>query len=282
MVHGTQEGPLVATESWPVTMQDLVRARAADDAPGLVFDRRRWSWAEVVDEARARAGWFADVRRDGPPHVGLLLPNGPEFVFQLAAAALAGTVVVGLNPTRRGEELARDVRHSDCQVVLVDPLHAPLLHDLDLGPASSHVVDVTAAEYRDAVATRTPLDDSSDVGEGELYMLIFTSGTTGAPKAVRCSQGKIAAQGQTLAERLGLGPDDVAYLSMPLFHSNAVIAGWTPALAAGATAVVAERFSASGFLPDVRRYGAGEGCRHRHDGATTVGGSVSQRPPARW
>ena len=52
-------------------------------------------------------------------------------------------------------------------------------------------------------------------------------------------------------------PDDVCYLAMPLFHSNALMAGWRPALAAGATLALptAGRFSASGFLPDVRRYG---------------------------
>ncbi len=43
---------------------------------------------------------------------------------------------------------------------------------------------------------------------------------------------------------------------MPMFHSNAIMAGWGPALAAGATIALARRFSASGFLPDVRRYGA--------------------------
>ena len=52
-----------------------------------------------------------------------------------------------------------------------------------------------------------------------------------------------------------LTEDDVCYLAMPLFHSNALMAGWAPALAAGATAALRERFSASQFLVDVRRYG---------------------------
>ena len=52
-----------------------------------------------------------------------------------------------------------------------------------------------------------------------------------------------------------LTPDDVCYLAMPLFHSNALMAGWAPALAAGATAALRDRFSASQFLPDVRRFG---------------------------
>ncbi len=59
-----------------------------------------------------------------------------------------------------------------------------------------------------------------------------------------------------LAERFGLGPEDVCYLSMPLFHSNAVMAGWAPAVAAGASIALRRKFSASQFIPDVRRYNA--------------------------
>ena len=59
-----------------------------------------------------------------------------------------------------------------------------------------------------------------------------------------------------LVERFSLTSDDVCYCSMPLFHSNAVAACLAPAAAAGATLALAQRFSASGFLADVRRFGA--------------------------
>jgi fatty-acyl-CoA synthase len=85
-------------------------------------------------------------------------------------------------------------------------------------------------------------------------MLIFTSGTTGAPKAVRMGHARLAAYGGKLAEMFGLGPDDVCYSVMPLFHSNAAVAGFADVLAAGATGVLRRRFSATNFLPDVRRY----------------------------
>ena len=52
-----------------------------------------------------------------------------------------------------------------------------------------------------------------------------------------------------------LTPDDVCYVAMPMFHSNALMAGWAPALAGGATVALRRKFSASGFLPDVRSYG---------------------------
>ena len=64
---------------------------------------------------------------------------------------------------------------------------------------------------------RSPTADPDD-----LFMLIFTSGTSGDPKAVRCTHDKVAFPGVMLTQRFGLGPADICYLSMPLFHSNAV------------------------------------------------------------
>jgi fatty-acyl-CoA synthase len=185
----------------------------------------------------------------------VLLENTPDFLLTLGAAALGGLVVVGLNPTRRGPALAGDVRRTDCQLVLTDATHADLLADVDVP-----VVPVDAPDWAELLDRHrgAPVPDASDVAvdADTLVMLIFTSGTSGDPKAVRVTQAKVAGPGVMLAERFGLGHDDVAYLSMPLFHSNAVMAGWGPALAGGATVALARRFSASGFLPDVRRFGA--------------------------
>jgi fatty-acyl-CoA synthase len=100
-----------------------------------------------------------------------------------------------------------------------------------------------------------PDSEQTAVTEESLGYLLFTSGTSGAPKACLCSQGRMARIGGIVAQMFELTPDDVCYLAMPLFHSNALMAGWAPALAAGATVAVRERFSASQFLPDVRRYG---------------------------
>ena len=91
-----------------------------------------------------------------------------------------------------------------------------------------------------------------------LGYLLFTSGTSGAPKACLCSQGRLARIGAIVAQMYALEPADVCYLSMPLFHSNALMAGWGPALMAGSPFALPSsgRFSASGFLPDVRAAGA--------------------------
>ncbi|MCU1587640.1 MAG: acyl-CoA synthetase [Frankiales bacterium] len=232
---------------WVTTVSALVRARADDHRPGLLFEGRSWTWAEHTAEAAARAAWYADWRgpSDGPPHIGMLLENVPEYSFWLAAAALGRFVLVGLNATRRGSELAADITGTSCSLVLTD--RPELLDGLDLGGAQ--VLDPNRSYPPGELPT-------SEAALDDLYLLIFTSGTTGSPKAVMCSQGKIATLGLGLVARVDLERADISYVSMPLFHSNAVIAGWAPSLAVGATVALKRRFSASQFIADCRAVGA--------------------------
>src|SRR5437764_843211 len=76
----------------PETVAELLVARADDDHPGLLFEDRAWSWREVVAESARRASLAVALRRPGPLHVGVLLENGPEYLFWLGAAALSGVV----------------------------------------------------------------------------------------------------------------------------------------------------------------------------------------------
>jgi len=244
------------TSSDAPTVTELLLARAADDRPGLRFEDATWSWAGHMRCAAAYAAAFNALRQPGTPfHVGILADNVPEFSFALAGAALAGAVLVGLNPTRRGPALARDVRLADCQLVLTESRHADLLAGLDLGMGPDRIIDVHSPAWQEIVAADAPLDPVPATPD-DLLMLIFTSGTSGDPKAVRCTHGKIAFPGRMLADRFGLSTSDTVYLSMPMFHSNAIMAGWSVGLAAGATLALRRRFSASGFLPDVRAFGA--------------------------
>ncbi len=229
---------------WLTTVSALVHARAEDPRPGLIFEDRSWTWAQHTAEAAARAAYYETVRpTGGPPHVGVLLENVPEYSFWLAAAALGRFVLVGLNATRKGDGLLQDVRATDCHLVLTD--RPELFEGLGVPVLDPHEIAYAPA----------PLPPDSAVTD-DLYLLIFTSGTTGNPKAVMCSQGKIATQGLGLTFRVNLAADDVSYLSMPLFHSNAVIAGWAPSLAVGATMALKRKFSASSFISDCRAVGA--------------------------
>jgi fatty-acyl-CoA synthase len=241
------------------TIAQHVEARAGDgNRTAILFEDRTISWREYVDECATRAAYLRQtLRPDAPPHVGVLFDNIPEFPMWLGAAALIGAVVVGINPTRRGVELARDISHTDCQLIVTEGRHAHLLDGLDLGDATHQVLDVDSEQF---TATLTPLVGAPlpdvTIDEHATYLLLFTSGTSGAPKACILSQGRLEAASSKLSEMLHFTPDDVMYQVMPLFHSNAIITAFAPWLVSGATAAMRRRFSASGFLPDVREHGA--------------------------
>jgi fatty-acyl-CoA synthase len=235
------------------TIAELVVERAADDNIGLRFEDRSWSWTEVARECAVRAAILEALRLEGPFHVGVLLDNVPEYVWLLGGAALAGAAVVGINPTRRGSELAGDIRHTDCQLVVTEPAYLTLLDGLDLGVPSTRVLSVESSAWQSAAddhrAARLP---EALPGPDALFVLMFTSGSTGAPKAVRGTQGRFAALGASMP----FTNKDVLYCPMPLFHGNALASNFVPALTTGATVALRRKFSASEFLSDLRRFRA--------------------------
>ena len=236
------------------TVQQLLRSRMADDTVAMKHGDRTWTWRGHLAEAAAEASaLIALTDPSRPMHIAAVLGNSPAMLRSMAAAALGGYVLCGINTTRRGDGLAGDIRRSDCQLVLADTDHMPLLDGLDLGGAT--VIDVDGPPYRDAVAAAGPLVPHREVGGADPVLMIFTSGTSGDPKAVRFAHAMAVLCGASLVERFELTGDDVCYLSMPLFHSNGVAAGWAVAINSGA-AMVPAKFSPSRFLADIRRYGA--------------------------
>lgn len=232
------------------TVTGLVTPLVDVDDRGVYFEDSFTSWRDHIRQGAAVAAALRErLDPSRPPHVGVLLQNTPFFSAVLIAAALAGIVPVGLNPIRRGPALARDIRHADCQLVLADAAMAPALAGIDhIDVDSPHWAAEVAAHPDAPVVPRA-------AAPADLFMLIYTSGTSGDPKAVICSQGKVAIAGVTMTDRFSLGHRDVCYVSMPLFHSNAVLVGWSVALACRGSMVLRRKFSASRFLPDVRRYG---------------------------
>ncbi|CAN5313054.1 AMP-binding protein [soil metagenome] len=244
------------------TTAELLLRRSDDDGPALLFEDRTWSWREVVAEARVRADLLSSWRADDRPwHVGVLLDNTPEYLFLIAGAALSGATIVGVNPTRRGPELAADIRATDCAVVVTEPRHLPLLDGIDHGAARVHTLgtpeyDALLAAHEPAANTGEPGVDAAPAAldPATFLLLLFTSGSTGAPKPVVCSTGRFAVLAQVTP--LLLDREEVAYNAMPMFHGNALMASWAPTLLHGATFATRRRFSASGFLGDVQRFGA--------------------------
>lgn len=264
------------------TVRDLLieRGTAADtrDRLFLQYEDLRLTYGEFLRECTRYAHLFLARRKPGPFHVGIMMQNYPEFLFAWGGAALSGAVLVGINYTFFGEPLRRDINYTDCQLLLTEPQYVPTVADVlggceRLGPADVLVTtrgDTTRADEphpgwgwlqdrlgvvggeRGAEADAPP--DATVQAEDPL-MIVFTSGTTGAPKGILCSHKKLCFVG-LIAMRLEFTSDDVAYFSQPLFHSNSHFLGVMPALTAGAGVAFRPKFSSHNWLADVRRYGA--------------------------
>ncbi|MFD4367328.1 long-chain-fatty-acid--CoA ligase [Rhodococcus sp. NPDC058521] len=235
------------------TVTELLLTLEHTEDRGLRFEDQAISWARHVSDSKIRSVALDSLLDPAEPrHFGVLMDNVPEFSLLAGAAALSGSVVVGLNTTRRGEALADDIRVADCQIVFTEGRSAALLEGLDL---EVPVIDVGSDRWKNLLEQHdsTPVTIAETTPD-DLFMLIFTSGTSGKPKAVRCTHEKIVGPGMMLAERFDLSTSDVVYLAMPMFHSNAMMAGWSVALAAGTSVALRRTFSASGFLSDVRKF----------------------------
>ena len=235
------------------TVQQLLRDQLANSSPAVRYGDREWTWAQHLDQAIRHASAVIGVADPGRPlHVGTLLGNTPQMLTAMAAAGLAGYVLAGINTTRRGSALAGDIARADCQILLTDSEHRGLLDGLDL--SGVRILDVDSREWADIVTAAGELTPHREVVPTDTFMLIFTSGTSGEPKAVQVAHMMVPFSGTALVQRFSITPADVCYLSMPLFHSNAVLAGWAVAVSAGA-AMAPAGFSGSRLLNDVRRYG---------------------------
>jgi fatty-acyl-CoA synthase len=187
---GRAQGPTAATPLAPgrATIAELLLARAGDDNTALLFEDQRWSWRELVQEAAMRSALMQQLRpQEGPWHVGVLLENTPEYIFLIAGAARCGATVVGINPTRRGTELAADIRGTDCAVIVTDHPYGDLLDGT--GHGLPQILDASSSGYSGLLATHRGAAAGATV-EGldprSTLLLLFTSGSTEAPKAVIC------------------------------------------------------------------------------------------------
>src|SRR4051812_11795223 len=261
MPVGTRPIPAPGTAELPAAnAAALLRRNGTDPAiagrPAILFDGRTITHGEFLRESCRWANLFlaqTPSTPDGALHVGVLLDNIPEYLFALGGAALSRSVVVGLNHTRRDEHLWRDIEHTHVGLVITEDRHRDLLDPIaDRLPPTLVVGD----SLDDALAGAPTEDPGLEPDVSSRWALIFTSGTSSAPKAVICTQRRLLQTGARMAIIMDLGPDDTGYICMPLFHSNALMVGWAPSIAVGASVGLARKFTASGWLDDVRRYGS--------------------------
>jgi len=264
----------------PLTLPAQIDARAEHpitaDRPVLIHDERRWTYAEFRDECvrtahflRGRLGPISETR---PGHVAMMLENHLELLSLLGGCGFGGMTLFGVNTGLRGDVLSGVVDQSRSRVLIVDEKLYPEVERVarrfkHVAPENILVLPTQGGavpgdlDLRECMenevapaGTRLEAPDVQITPETNL-MVIYTSGTTGLPKGILNNHLKLLVTGIGLALNLELTYEDVGYGCVPLFHSNGMFVGFMPCFWAGAAMGLRERFTASGFLADVKRYG---------------------------
>ncbi len=202
------------------------------------------------------AGRLAEVGARRGSRIALIVPDGPDFLQLLFAAASLGAIAAPLNPAYKRDEYAfyLDDLRPDLLLLPAGELEAAR----EAAGDEVSLVEVISADSQEpprlagrAVEGGAPRDPA---GPDDVALLLHTSGTTSRPKQVPLRQRNLTASARSIAAFYSLGPADVSYCAMPLFHVHGLVASTFGALAAGGTVVVPRRFSPRAFWPQLRRH----------------------------
>jgi acyl-CoA synthetase (AMP-forming)/AMP-acid ligase II len=248
------------------------QAAKSPDAPALRFEKRTWSYEEFNRWANRHSNALGALGVQRGDAVAVLMENRAEVLAAVAGIVKLGAIAGMLNYNHRGEALVHSLRVTQPKVVIVgeecaealrecgylDEPEAPIVLWDGEGKAPAGLQPLRA-QLEAASAGNPPGVDRIEARTKAFY--IFTSGTTGLPKAsvmthYRWLRG-MAGLGQ-MAVRLK--PDDVFYCALPLYHNNALTVSWGTALGAGACLALGRRFSASRFWDEIRANGATSFC----------------------
>lgn len=265
--------------SSPMSIGRLLEDTAARHGTQLAVrcQDRRWTYEEFNAWANRCAQAFREAGVRSGDRVSVLMENCAEVLACVAGAVKLGAVATLLNHNLRGDALAHTLRLTDPKLLIVGgecseaydsiaELAGPLpkLWNGDNGPAGVRTLaDATA----NASSANPP--DTQAVLAGQPCFYIFTSGTTGMPKASVMTHYRWL-RGMAGIGRMAvrLGPGDTLYCALPLYHNNALTVSWGAVLGTGAALAIGRKFSASRFWDEVRSYDAtafvyiGELCRY--------------------
>jgi fatty-acyl-CoA synthase len=252
-------------------------AQRQPDRVALVADDASLDYEGLSKRINRYARWARSAGVAKGDTVALIMPNGIDYVAAWLGISRVGGVVALINTKLVGQSLAHCID-------VAKPAQIIVAHELTkaLDSASPHLqteakvwthgdarggraIDVALAALDDGPLSP---DERGDVTINDRALLIYTSGTTGLPKAASISHRRILNWGFWFAGLTGATPQDRLYDCLPLFHSVGGIVAPCSMLAAGGSVVVAEKFSASNFWPEIVRHDCtlfqyiGELCRY--------------------
>ncbi len=238
------------------------RARTHADSLALVGnahgsgEERRLTYAQLYAEARRVATALRRLAEPGE-YVALWAPNVVEWPIVQYGAALAGVVLVALNPVLRSGELAYALDHSGASVLL----HADRSRDYDLAavvaqvrPDCPQLREVVSLSERDRwIAEPDPQAADSAADPDSPVMLQYTSGTTGLPKGVLLRHRSLVNVAKLTMETIEVEPGSICLNPLPMFHTAACVVSTLGPLWLGGGVVLVERFEPVAVLEQMAR-----------------------------
>ena len=247
----------------------------------LSFEGRRWTYAEFNADANRVAAVLRQHGVKPGDAVAVLMENRAEVLICVAAVLKLGAIAGMLNHQQRGDALTHSIKLTKAALVIVGEECREAIDSTPYAAGGSLPIqrlwDGAADVPEGYVALRPLLADASSSNPPETAQItlkspafyIFTSGTTGLPKASVMSHFRWLRGMSGLADSaVRLHPDDVLYCCLPLYHNNALTVSWGAVLSQGSGLAIARKFSASRFWDDIRATGStsfcyiGELCRY--------------------
>ncbi len=249
-------------EGRPLLFPDRFEQRVAEsaDRPWICFADRTWTFGEVNALANRIAAVALEAGLDRDDVVALVMQNRPEYFAVWLGLGKVGVRTAFINTFARGAVLAHAVAAAGAGTVICDAPGREALQTLPDGIVPDRVWtfdDDGATALEPLLAQASVADPPARLRAGitpeDDFVYIFTSGTTGLPKAARINHFRFLAAGVTTAGMLHLNESDVYYNVLPVFHGAGGMVVPAATVHVGIPMVLRQKFSASQFWPDVRR-----------------------------
>jgi citronellyl-CoA synthetase len=265
---------------------DLINYNAEHykNRPALLYEDVKYTYLELNECMNRYANYFLSMGLKKGDVINVFLENRPELMIIIGAMSKIGTIASLINTKQRAASLIHSLKINEVKAYVVgEELYKTftnVIKDLELNSEDKlfFLKDKAQMEVpkgfinlQDEIkdqATNTP-SAIKEIKGIDPYAYIFTSGTTGLPKAAPMRHMHMMSSTYGWGSMaLNMQPEDVIYITLPLFHSNAMHIGWASALRGGSAVALARKFSATNFWNDVRKYKVtcfnyiGELCRY--------------------
>ena len=243
------------------TLIELMEARASDTGPFLISPETgaELSFRRFREEVHRVAGQIAAEGIQPGDRVAIAVPNGIEVLLAFFGATEAGAMAMPLNPDLKPDEYDFALEHSGSRLTICAPGTLDRVRaKAGTGKRQDSIVGISF-NPRDGATLEGGRGGSASLqaapGPDAEALLLYTSGTTSAPKGVEISHRNLTVSAKNVAEWYNLSERDVTACVMPLFHVHGLVASVMASLLSGGTVIVPQRFSASNFWPIIRAYG---------------------------